>query len=128
MQLIFYYVGFMALGDVADYLIGLLVERVWPSGEPADLFGALFCLPVDCLAAGGEGDRAESQQASRELIFVIRPAANAYGFAAAPSGRAFRCLVLPMGASARPHLCKAGMNIQPRWKRRRTCVKFVLLG
>jgi len=28
-QLIFYYVGFMALGDVADYLIGLLVERVW---------------------------------------------------------------------------------------------------
>jgi hypothetical protein len=28
-QLIFHYVGFVALGDVADYLIGLLVERVW---------------------------------------------------------------------------------------------------
>ena len=33
MQLIFYYVGFMALGDVADYLIGLLVERVWPQAS-----------------------------------------------------------------------------------------------
>jgi hypothetical protein len=32
-QLIFYYVGFMALGDVADYLIGLLVERVWPQAS-----------------------------------------------------------------------------------------------
>jgi hypothetical protein len=27
-QLIFYYVGFMVLGDFADYLIGLVVERV----------------------------------------------------------------------------------------------------
>jgi hypothetical protein len=29
-QLIFYYAGFMALGDIADYLIGLVVERIWP--------------------------------------------------------------------------------------------------
>jgi hypothetical protein len=36
--------------------------------------------------------------------------------------------ILPMGTSARPHLCKAGMNILLRWKSRRTCVKFVLLG
>jgi hypothetical protein len=32
-QLTFYYVGFMALSDVADYLIGLLVERVWPQAS-----------------------------------------------------------------------------------------------
>jgi hypothetical protein len=32
-QLIFYYVGFMALGDVADYLIGLVVEHVWPQAS-----------------------------------------------------------------------------------------------
>jgi hypothetical protein len=92
-QLIFYYVGFMALGDVADYLIGLVVERVWPQASLLIFLALYFVFPVDCLAAGGEGDRAESQQASRELIFVIRPAANAYGFAAAHSGRGFRCLV-----------------------------------
>ncbi|HKF08557.1 MAG TPA: hypothetical protein VKB89_07535 [Xanthobacteraceae bacterium] len=33
MQLIFYYVGFMALGDIADYLIGLAVERIWPQAS-----------------------------------------------------------------------------------------------
>ena len=33
MQLIFYYVGFMALGDIADYLIGLVVERIWPQAS-----------------------------------------------------------------------------------------------
>jgi len=32
-QLIFYYVGFMVLGDFADYLIGLVVERVWPAAS-----------------------------------------------------------------------------------------------
>ena len=32
-QLIFYYVGFMVLGDFADYLIGLVVERVWPQAS-----------------------------------------------------------------------------------------------
>ena len=33
MQLIFYYVGFMALGDIVDYLIGLVVERIWPQAS-----------------------------------------------------------------------------------------------
>jgi hypothetical protein len=32
-QLIFYYVGFMVAGDFADYLIGLVVERVWPQAS-----------------------------------------------------------------------------------------------
>jgi hypothetical protein len=31
--LIFYYVGFMVAGDVADYLIGLVVERLWPQAS-----------------------------------------------------------------------------------------------
>lgn len=33
MQLIVYYVGFMVAGDVLDYLIGLVVERVWPQAS-----------------------------------------------------------------------------------------------
>ena len=33
MQLIFYYVGFMVAGDVADYLMRLVVERVWPQAS-----------------------------------------------------------------------------------------------
>jgi hypothetical protein len=40
-QLIFYYVGFMALGDVADYLIGLVVERIWPQASLV-IFLALY--------------------------------------------------------------------------------------
>jgi len=63
-QLIFYYVGFMALGDVADYLIGLLVERVWPQA---------------------------SLLASRKLRFLIFLAENARRFAAVHSQRAFHC-------------------------------------
>jgi hypothetical protein len=35
-QLIFYYVGFMVAGDVADYLIGLVVERLWPQASRVD--------------------------------------------------------------------------------------------
>jgi hypothetical protein len=31
--LIAYYVGFMVLGDLADYLIGLVVEQVWPQAS-----------------------------------------------------------------------------------------------
>jgi hypothetical protein len=31
--LIFYYVIFMIAGDFADYLIGLVVERVWPQAS-----------------------------------------------------------------------------------------------
>ena len=33
MQLIIYYVVFMVAGDFVDYLIGLLVERVWPQAS-----------------------------------------------------------------------------------------------
>ena len=33
MQLIAYYLVFMVAGDVADYLIGLVVERVWPQAS-----------------------------------------------------------------------------------------------
>ncbi len=33
MQLIVYYVGFMVAGDFADYLIGLVVERIWPQAS-----------------------------------------------------------------------------------------------
>ena len=42
MQLIFYYVGFMALGDVADYLIGLVVERVWPQASLLSFLALYF--------------------------------------------------------------------------------------
>ncbi len=35
MQLILYYVGFMVAGDFADYLIGLVVERIWPQASLA---------------------------------------------------------------------------------------------
>jgi hypothetical protein len=34
-QLILYYVGFMVAGDFADYLIGLVVERIWPQASLA---------------------------------------------------------------------------------------------
>jgi len=40
-QLIFYYVGFMAAGDIADYLIGLVVERLWPQASLV-IFLALY--------------------------------------------------------------------------------------
>ena len=33
MALIAYYVIFMVAGDIADYLIGLVVERVWPQAS-----------------------------------------------------------------------------------------------
>jgi len=32
-QLIVYYVVFMVTGDFVDYLIGLVVERVWPQAS-----------------------------------------------------------------------------------------------
>ena len=67
MQLIFYYMGFMALGDIADYLIGLLVERIWPQASLLIFFAALLRLPLGRLAAGGEADGAETRQASRTL-------------------------------------------------------------
>ncbi len=41
MTLIVYYVIFMILGDLADYFIGLVVERLWPQGSLA-IFLALY--------------------------------------------------------------------------------------
>ena len=35
MQLIAYYLVFMVAGDIADYLIGLVVEYVWPQASLA---------------------------------------------------------------------------------------------
>jgi hypothetical protein len=32
-QLIAYYVAFMVAGDFADYLIGLVVEHIWPQAS-----------------------------------------------------------------------------------------------
>ena len=43
MQLIYYYVGFMVAGDVADYLIGVVVERIWPQASLV-IFLALYFL------------------------------------------------------------------------------------
>jgi hypothetical protein len=40
-QLLAYYVVFMILGDLADYFIGLFVERVWPQASLV-IFLALY--------------------------------------------------------------------------------------
>jgi len=44
-ELIAYYVGFMVLGDLADYLIGLAVEHVWPQASLL-VFLALYFLSL----------------------------------------------------------------------------------
>jgi hypothetical protein len=40
--LIAYYVVFMVAGDIADYLIGLVVERVWPQASLVIFLGLYF--------------------------------------------------------------------------------------
>jgi hypothetical protein len=42
-QLIAYYVVFVVAGDVADYLIGLVVEQIWPQASLV-IFLALYFL------------------------------------------------------------------------------------
>jgi hypothetical protein len=42
-SLIIYYVIFMIAGDIADYLIGLVVERYWPEASLV-IFLALYFL------------------------------------------------------------------------------------
>ena len=42
MWLIIIYVLFMAIGDVADYLIGLVIERVWPAASLPIFLGLYF--------------------------------------------------------------------------------------
>ena len=44
MSLIIYYVGFVLIGDVADYLIGLIVEREFGSHASLIVFLALYAL------------------------------------------------------------------------------------
>ena len=43
MQLIAYYVVFVMVGDIADYLIGLVVEQIWPQASLV-VFLALYFL------------------------------------------------------------------------------------
>jgi len=43
-SLIIYYVGFVLIGDVADYLIGLIVEREFGSHASLIVFLALYAL------------------------------------------------------------------------------------
>jgi hypothetical protein len=43
MQLIAYYLVFMITGDLLDYFIGLVVERIWPSASMT-IFLALYFL------------------------------------------------------------------------------------
>jgi hypothetical protein len=42
-QLIAYYVAFVMVGDIADYLIGLVVEQIWPQASLV-IFLALYFL------------------------------------------------------------------------------------
>ena len=44
MSLIIYYVGFVLVGDLADYLIGLIVEREFGSRASLIVFLALYAL------------------------------------------------------------------------------------
>ena len=44
MSLIIYYVGFVFVGDLADYLIGLIVERESGSHASLIVFLALYAL------------------------------------------------------------------------------------
>jgi hypothetical protein len=65
-QLIFYYVGFMALGDVADYLIGLGVERVWPQASLLTFLALYFVsLWIAWLLAVKMTEPKASKQAAR---------------------------------------------------------------
>ena len=59
MALIFYYLGFMAAGDVAAYLLGSAVEYEWGSSEPDCLSSALFYFPVGRVGACRVGHQAE---------------------------------------------------------------------
>src|SRR5262249_9915616 len=131
-QLIFYYVGFMALGDVADYLIGLVVERVWPQASLLTFLALYFVsLWIAWLLAVKMTEPKASKQAARCYSFSSLPKTRAVLLRCTPSARSTASpneFDRSMGASARPLLCKAGMNIPPRWKRRRTCVRFGLLG
>jgi hypothetical protein len=42
MWLIIIYLMFMVVGDVADYLIGIAVDRIWPSASLPIFLGLYF--------------------------------------------------------------------------------------
>ena len=42
MQLIAYYVVFVVVGDIADYLIGLVVEQIWPQASLVTFLALYF--------------------------------------------------------------------------------------
>jgi len=44
MYLLIIYVGLVLVGDIADYLIGLVVERMWGSQASLVVFLALYFL------------------------------------------------------------------------------------
>ena len=58
--LIFYYLGFMAAGDVAAYLLGSAVEYEWGPQVSLIVFpSALFYFPVGRVGACRVGHQAE---------------------------------------------------------------------
>ncbi len=60
MALIFYYLGFMAAGDVAAYLLGSAVEYEWGSQVSFNcLSGSVFSILVDRLDIGCVDNEAE---------------------------------------------------------------------
>jgi hypothetical protein len=54
----------MALGDVADYLIGLIVERIWPPASLLTFLLLYFLLRVAWLLAVKVTEPKASQQAA----------------------------------------------------------------
>jgi hypothetical protein len=50
-SLIVYYVGFVLVGDLADYLIGLIVEREFGSHASLIVFLALYALVCGSLGS-----------------------------------------------------------------------------
>src|SRR5215831_6128711 len=119
----------MALGDVADYLIGLVVERVWPQASLLTFLALYF---VSLWIAWLLAVKLTEPKASK-VIFVIFLAEKRVPLCC--GALQARTPVLCAGESdcpwcgrARPHLCKAERNILPRWNSRQTCVRFALLG
>jgi hypothetical protein len=60
MTLIFWFLGFMILGDLLAYFIGRFVEYEWGViGQPGRVSGALLRVALGGMAPFSVGDRAE---------------------------------------------------------------------
>src|SRR5262249_42407791 len=99
----------MALGDVADYLIGLLVERVWPQASLLTFLALYFVsLWIAWLLAVKLTEPKASKQAVREYSLSSLPK-NASRFAAVHSKHALQRFALvnsiAHGADVRAHTC-----------------------